>query len=180
VPVHRIELKDAKQWWKGKVEDFHEAALKGVFAAAQRTVQYIVTTLIPNEPRPPVDRGAFRAGWRAGKLPNGAIVQNTLPYASVIEHGARAENVKISHAMIEALTQWVMRKGLAGKAPRGKGARRAEYEVEAKNIAWAIAVSMKRRGIFNNGQGLQILARAENMIEKFVREEVRREMDRVK
>ena len=175
MPIHRIELEDAARWWGGKVEGLREGALRGLYSAALRTVQHIQTSIIPNEPRPPVDRGAFRAGWRAGKLSNGAIIENTLPYASVIERGARAENVKISGPMIEALTEWVKRKGLAGNKPRGD---RTEYDSQARNIAWAIAVSMKRRGIFNDGQGLRVLEKAEKMIPKFVREECAREMRR--
>jgi hypothetical protein len=173
MPTHRIELEDAREWWGEKVEGLREAALRGLYGAALRTVQHIQTSIIPNEAHPPVDRGAFRAGWRAAKLSNGALVQNTLPYASVIEYGAHADNVKISRPMIEALTEWVKRKGLAGNR------RGADFDTNSRNIAWAIAVSMKRRGIFAP-QGLRVLEKAEKKIPQFIQEEVKREMDRVR
>jgi hypothetical protein len=154
------------------------AVMRGCLSTAQRTVQHITTVLIPGEEQPPVFTHAYAAGWHAEKTARGADVVNTIPYGSVIEDGARPENIKIGKAMIEALTQWVFRKGLAGK-PR-TGARRQEQLVEARNIAWAIALHMKKVGIFNrNGRkGLKIAARAKVKAREFLWEEVRRELKR--
>ncbi len=86
--------------------------------------------------------------------------------AGIIEDGARAENIKVGKIMIDALEAWVKRKGI------GKG------EMEPRQIAWAIAISMKKRGIFNGGKGLKILAKAVVGIDRWFAEELKREIER--
>jgi hypothetical protein len=145
----------------------HDAAKAAMLSTALRIVQIITTEIIPAEPRPPVDRGAFRAGWKAKAIEGGAEITNTMPYASIIEYGAKAENIKIGRKMIEALTEWVRRKGLAGPEPG-----------DASRIAWAIAQSMAKRGIFNEGQGLHVLDKAMKNAQKIIDEEYARELKR--
>lgn len=163
------------KWMRGGIE---AASMRGFLSAAERTVEHITTVLIPGEDPPPVFMRAYAAGWHAEKTSRGADVVNTVPYASVIEHGARPENIKIGKAMIDALTEWVIRKGLVGKPKRGEA--RGQQMVDARNVAWAIAMHMKKVGIFNrNGQkGLRIAERAHKKAIGFVREEVKREIER--
>ena len=150
-------------------------AKRAILGMANRIVNRIITVIIPKEPRQPVDRGAYRAAWRAKKDPEGAVITNSMPYSSVIEYGARAENIKIGRAMIEALAKWVLRKGLVAK---GKGAAgKARATAEATSAAWAIARSFQKKGIFN-GKGLRILEKAMAHADEDFAEELRREIGR--
>jgi hypothetical protein len=140
-------------------------------------VGVIQNEIIPAENPQPVDRGAYRAGWRAEATPDGAQVINTNPVAGIIEHGARAENIKVGKKVIDALAEWVARKGLAGKA--STRAARQERMVRARGIAWAIVMTMKKRGIFNrNGsQGLRVAEKALARAKGFYKEEMSRHVD---
>jgi len=151
------------------------AARAGLVSAAMRTVGHITTSLIPAEDPQPVDTGAYRAAWRAEVTEHGADIVNTLPYAPIIEFGARPENIKIGRVMIAALKKWVLRKGFLGS-----GKRSANADAQAESMAWAIAVAMKKRGIFNRGgkRGLRIAEHAAAYAKGIIPEEVRREMAR--
>jgi hypothetical protein len=142
-----------------------QAGERAMLSTALRLVQIITTEIMPAEQRPPVDRGAYRAAWRAKKIQGGAEIVNTLPYAAVIEYGAKAENVKVGRAMIEALTEWVRRKGLAGPEPG-----------DASRMAWAIATNMQKHGIYNGGKGLRILEQALKRLQPVLDEEYAREV----
>lgn len=168
-----MSIEEAPAWIRRLEKEFVPAAERGLVAAAERLVQHIVTEIIPKEPRIPVDKGIFRAGWRVRKIPRGAIVYNAAPHATFINDGVRGENVKIGRAMIDALAKWVVRKGLTGPA---KGAERA---AEGQRIAWAIAKSMKAKGIFAGGKGLKILERALEKAPTFMTEEVKRELEKI-
>jgi hypothetical protein len=165
----KISISQAPAWVSMMGKEIKAAAVKGLYSAAVRTVSHIQTVVIPREPRVPVDRGIYRAGWRAEKLPDGAMVINTVPYASIIELGARAGNIKPGRKMIDALTEWVRRKGLAKKGGT----------LEARQIAWAIARHMQKHGIFNEGKGLRILEKAVVQIPQFIDEEIRREIQKI-
>jgi len=163
-----ISIFEAPRWVGLMGKKIRDAGERGLLSAAIRTVAHIQTEVIPREPRIPVDRGIYRAGWRAVKIPKGAMVINTVPHAVLIEYGVRASNVKAGRKMIEALTAWVKRKGFGGK----KGA-------DAASIAWAIAMSMKKKGIFDGGKGLHILGKASKKIPQFIDEEIGREIGRI-
>ena len=160
-------------------KDIRKAVGLGLFAAAVRGVSVIQNQIIPSRNPQPVDRGIYRAGWRARPLKRGGQVvggeiYNTDPNAGNIELGVRAGNVKIGRAMIDALTEWAMRKGMANRYVQTastvklnrKTGRYAETAAKvkyvkkdagyARGIAWAIAQSMKRRGIFGP-VGLRVL-----------------------
>lgn len=161
-----------------------EAAFKTVMqrvaiATANRMRNHIVTVLIPGETRVPVDRGIFRAGWQARAAPDGAVVYNAAPHAAFVEYGVQAQNVKPGRAMIDALAAWVIRKRIVNKKG-GSPAAKAGQEAEARQVAWAIAMSMQSKGIFNRGKGLRFLERATKMVPKWVSEEIAREVARMK
>jgi|SRR5580693_3824810 hypothetical protein len=173
------DLKTADQWLNVVSITMKEAALRGLNAAAQRTVNHIQTEVIPACVPEPVARGVYKAGWHVVQLHNGAEVVNTVPQAAFIEYGVRAENVKIGRGMIDALAEWVRMKGIGGKVTVSKGGLRKVKKAtldEARAIAWAIAKSMQKKGIFNGGQGFKVLEKAGKMIPRFIREEVVREL----
>lgn len=146
-----------------------KAAGLALYSAALRGVSIIQTQLIPARVPQPVDRGTYRAGWRAepymlGDQIMGGDIFNVELWAVFIEKGVRAANVKIGGAMLRALAQWAVRKGIVdgGEDP--------------KQVAWAIARSMQKRGIFKGGQGLGILAELMSKhMPKIAREELRRQ-----
>ena len=164
------------KWLEGGIQT---VAKKACLSTAMRVVSVITTELIPNEEFPPIFDGHYRSGWRADPTEKGADVYNDIPYASIIEDGARAENIKIGGAMIEALTEWVRRKGLAGPPAKSRSAKATQL-VNARNIAWAIAVSMKTKGIFNRDgrKGLKIAERAMARVPTLFREEFAAELKR--
>ncbi len=157
-----------KRWIKNMKPRMVTAGIRGLHSAAARGVQIIVTEIIPSRIPQPVDRGLYRAGWRFRLEFDGAWIENNEPTAEIIEGGVRAENIKIGRAMIQALTEWVVRKGLtdAEDAPRA---------------AWAIAKSMQRKGIFGGGKGLRIFEefytrRLDPLIKGEIDREIRAEM----
>jgi hypothetical protein len=172
---------------------FKEAALRGARSAAIQLVGIIQNDIIPNEKLPPIFNRAYVAGWRFENTDTGAEVVNTIPYAAVIEWGARAENIKISRAMIDALAEWARLKGLAGRALglTGKAGRSATGDVlvESRRIAWAIAKAMQGfgtrssgydSGIFNRDgrKGLRISQKAAERAPRIIVREVTEELRR--
>lgn len=160
------------QWLDRVVQ---EGAKAGLLSFAMRLVQHITTDLIPSYPRPPVDQGAYRAGWQYKKIDKGARIYNTSPIAAIVEYGVRPENVKAGRAMREALAKWILRKGLAAD------------EKEATQMSFAIAMKMKTTGIFfstsqgaQSGGGLRILERALEKTNPWLREEIGKEIERKK
>ncbi len=141
------------------------AGIRGLRSAGFRGVQDIVGRIIPSRSPQPVDRAIYRAAWRVVDIDGGVAIENLSPHAVFIEEGVRAGNVKAGRAMIDALAAWAQRKGLATSG-------------DAVKIAWAIAMSMKRRGIFGP-RGLGILRELVNdRIDGFIREEVVREVEK--
>lgn len=169
MPTTVIDLKDAARFFQVKTEQARKAAKRGLLSAALRSVQVIVSEIIPSRVPQPVDRGAFLAGWRAVETPDGAEIFNSAYHAPFIEEGVRGSNVKPGRAMIQALAAWAQRKGMA-KDP-----------VEARSMAFAMSKTMQRLGIFNRGsKGLGILRELnERRLNTIVREEVEREMGKV-
>jgi hypothetical protein len=160
-----IELSKADAWVVQIARKHREAGVRGLQSAALRGVQVIVTQIIPSRTPQPVDRAIYRGGWRPVMRPDGADIENLEPHAILVEEGVRASNVKIGRAMIQALTEWAIRKRIATRA-------------EAPGVAWAIAKSMARRGIFGQ-KGLGILRElVDQHLDRIVREEVQREVEK--
>lgn len=160
-------------------ERLRASADRGLLSAVVRLQNLIVTDIIPAEDPPPVDTRTYANAWleKPVKIDGGYMLKNTMPYAAVIDGGARAENIKIGRAMIEALSEWAFRKGMVGR-PRGPAAR-ARAMADAVGVAWAIARSMQKRGIFNrDGKGLRISEKAAKLAPEIAREEIQREVSR--
>lgn len=186
MPTVKFDISEAEEVARHLGFSIDKAAQRAILSLALRIVQHITTYVIPRENPQPVDRGAFRAGWRAKRAPDGAVIMNTLPYAAVIEYGARAENIKISRGMIIALTGWVLRKGIGmSRTPARKKMTRAQMKAarneEARKVAWAIAMSMLKKGIFNREDergGLRVLEKALKIAKHAFADELRREIER--
>ncbi len=166
--------------------EVRERAFAGLVSAGHRVVQVIVSEIIPSfGDRMPVDRGVYRAGWRVQPLKGEGkvLVHNVAPHAAFIEHGVPAGHVRIGRKMIEALAEWVRRKGIGGRTVVSKSGRERRVKAsaaEATAIAWAIAKSMQKKGIFAGGKGLGVLRKVEPRIPGIVKEEVERELRKVK
>jgi len=195
-----------------------------------RAAQVMVTDLIPqNMPRQPVDRGIYKAGWRIDttKMPKEASLVNTVPYAPIIEYGARAENIKVGKRMLDALEEWVIRKGIGGhgkqkvagksskkskssdakptfqdkvdelthllslmageikqkridapivKDEKGRSGIKAVSDADARRTAWAIAMAMKKNGIFNQGKGYRLAQKLAEKLPAMFRAELTEEL----
>jgi hypothetical protein len=174
VPTFRLdELGKFEEWVRSKAAD---GLKRGLASAALRTLGAIQNEIIPAEDPQPVDRGAFRAGWRIETHDKGTDIVNDLPYAPVIDRGARPEAIKIGTAMIQALAEWAKRKGFSPAGiPKG-----GDPEKAWESVAWAIAVNMKKSGIFqrNGVSGLRISEKAVKRLKEFLPEEIRREVER--
>ncbi len=159
-----------------------EAAKKGLLSAAIRTVSDVQNVAIPSTAPMPVDRGIYKAGWKAEAIENGAKVYNDVPYAAIIEDGGQAKNVVLGRKLIDAIAQWVQRKGIGGTTTVSKSgiARVAKVsKTEAVGIAFAIVKSLQARGLFR-GTGLQVFARVARNIPKYIEEEVAKEFRGIK
>lgn len=161
-----IDLAMAGQYFGRMRREIAMAASNGLLLAGHRAVQKIVAEIIPSRSPQPVDRGTYKAGWKAERVTSLVVlISNPEPHAAFIEYGVRAENVKIGTAMIQALAEWALRKGIASD------------EKESIGVAWAIAKAATRQGLFTRqtGKGLGILKELkEQFLEKIVQEEVSR------
>lgn len=162
-----IDISVAPAWVDGLLPEMKAAAARGCLAAAQRGVSEIVGRIIPSRSPQPIDRSIYRAGWKAEPAEGGADLYNAEAHAVLIEDGVRAANVKVGMLMLRALASWAERKGLARKG-------------DGMSAAWGIATNLKKRGIFNGGQGLGILKELlEDRMSDFIEEEVARELERL-
>src|SRR5258706_10382123 len=102
MPTVKSDVSEAEALARYMKIALERVAVRAIHALALGMVQHVVAVVIPREPRQPVDRGAYRAAWKVKKARDGAWVFNGMPYAGVVEFGARPENVKISREMIVA------------------------------------------------------------------------------
>lgn len=178
----RFDLSQGDQLKRYLDDGIKEGVKNGLLSAATRLVGVIQNEIIPAEKPAPIFDAHYKAAWHAEPTERGADVYNDMPYASVIEHGARAENIKIGRKMIDALAEWARRKGVTGHANQSS----PEAHIDARQVAWAIARKMQGTaaspgtGIFNRDgkQGLGILKKGVARLAGFVEEEVRREVKR--
>lgn len=178
-----FDISEGDAFAKFVENQLQEAVHRGLLSAGMRLIGIIQNEIIPAEMPPPVNNRHYAAGWIIDPRDNGDVhVKNTMPYAIIIEKGARAENIKIGRAMIDALTEWVITRGLV--PPARTKSQKAQQVSDAQQIAWAIAMSMKGtvnkqgKGIFNrNGQqGLRIAEKAGKRAPAIVDKEVAREV----
>jgi hypothetical protein len=175
-----VDLKDMVDYVGTLSDDMIEAGRIGMLKAAERGVQTIVCQLIPSRSPQPVDRAIFKAGWKTERIDDNTVaIFNPEPHAPNIEFGVRAENIKVGRAMLKALTEWALRKGIVGNKDVVKNAKGGVAGTPP--VVWAIVNAMKKRGIFNrNGkQGLRIMDElVEKHINLYLREAIALEIKR--
>jgi hypothetical protein len=137
------------------------AAIKGLQSAAVEMHRDIVSSYIPASGLQRF-RGIYAGSWKTKMLPDGAIVFSTAPHAPIIEYGRRA-GAPIGRKMIDELAHWVKVHGLAQTA------------TEVRQIAFAIALSIQRRGMWMPN-GLRILEKACANIQARINKHVAAEM----
>jgi hypothetical protein len=105
------------------------------------TIQEVINN---TQPHVPVDRGAYRRGFKARDDANGCKIVNTVRYAPAIEWGRAPGTMP----PILALAEWVERKGLVPRARAGKKSGWTSWDRRqgALQIAWLIARKIKARG----------------------------------
>lgn len=166
-----VSLEDAGRHFDQLKIRHKEAVLRGLVSAANRGKNTIISQIIPSRSPEPTDRGIYRAGWKVEHDQNSATIFNPEVHAIFIEHGVQGQNIKIGFMMINALAEWVVRKGIATDVKK------------ARSIAWAIATKMKQRGIFygkSGSGGLGILKELrENFLPTFIQEEIVRELNKL-
>ncbi len=173
-----VRLVDASRWVGRMTDAMLSGARRGLRKAAERGVQKIIVEIIPSRSPQPVDRGVYKAGWKTDVIDEDRVaIMNPEPHAVFIEEGVRPENVKPGFAMRRALYEWVLRKGIA------------QDEKEAIAITWAIAMKMKKTGIFRlqggkgaaikGGRGLRVLAELKQLyLDDLIKQEIVREVNR--
>ena len=166
-----IKLEAAPAWIDRLKVNTHKAGMQAAMDAARKGWRDIVAVILPSfGTQQPVGRGTYKAGWRAEATPRGARVYNrTYPQAPLIEYGVPASNVKPGRAMREALEEWIHVKGLSPRDPK----------MSILSFAWAIAMSLKKHGIFNGGRGLHIIDKAVPIMVKEFGEAFKRRVDRL-
>jgi len=183
-----MSLKQGSAWVRGIANNLPTAAKRGLYSAGLR-----IMSDLQNDNSLPRDRGMYRAGWRCEPTDYGADVYNVTNQALFIEHSVRPENVKIGPKVIQALAEWVKRKGLGvtykavalgkkgGQWVEGHGyvKKMKPAAAEILRIAWAIARTHKKRGIFNSPVGLRPLQTAFGKnARRYAEAEVKREISR--
>lgn len=165
-----VPLSKAGAQFEGLKQEMKVAAYRGLVAAGARGLQVLIVEIIPKRVPQPVDRGTYKAGWKLRIGPDYVEIYNDETVAPIIEDGARASNIKVGRALLEALASWALRKGLAND-PK-----------EALRVAWGIARIMQKRGIFNRDgkSGLGILRElVEWRLDNIIETEVLRALGRI-
>jgi len=170
----RYDLKDYSGMLANMNDDLKKTLEAAALSAGFKIVQYIQTSVIPATQPQPVDRGLYRAGWKAKPIKNGVYVFNRVPHASFVEYGVR--NVVPGKKTIDALTKWVKRKGIGSRVVTGKGGKmrvKKPTAQQARQIAYAIAMGAKKKGgFFNRGTGLKVFGKAMKQAKRIFKEEI--------
>jgi len=128
----------------GKLDAKTEAAaVRGFRRAAAFLHGRVVLEIKQAQPHPAVDTGELANSVNTTMIPGGAIVSVDAPHAPVMEYGRRAGS---RMPPVDAIADWVRRKGLAG-APRAGKRSAASYESAIRGIAFVIARSIAQKGV---------------------------------
>ena len=185
---HTVKLRDYSRLVAEFGVEAPRRGRKAMFSAATRGMKRSVL-LTSKGDRKPVDRGAYRRGWRVRRHPDGAVLYNPVSYAPIVEAGSRPH-----WAPLQPLIEWVVRKGLSGGKARSseilvkragrmnkqgrltKGAQRSGMRLfEAVEIARRIRFKIAKKGT----KGHWILKRASRRFKKYIHEEIKSELRRI-
>ncbi|GAC1446922.1 MAG: hypothetical protein PVSMB8_04840 [Vulcanimicrobiaceae bacterium] len=165
-----LDAKGGKELEAFLAEKSVNAVRRAIISAGFRTLGAIQNEIIPAlQPHAPIDRRAYVAAWHLEIREDLVELVNSIPHAVLIDKGVRAEHVKVGRIMIDALAAWVLRKGLAGKG--------ASASVTARQIAWAISMTMKKVGIFGR-TGMRVGEKALKKFQEYLPDELHRAVRR--
>lgn len=172
MPVKTLTIKQAVEWFSpaGMGAAMSKAALKGLYSAALRAKKELATKAMTElGTEVPVDRRVYAAGWMAERMPDGAVIYNSVPHAVFIEYGVPGANVVASKKAQLAIAEWAKRK-LGGIDDK-----------KAWQVAGGILASMRSKGIFRRGQGLRVLERyLASSMPAVMRDEIEREVKKIR
>lgn len=160
-----IKIDEVGKWPAAIVAQHKGLILKTMRVAVRVNAPGLIQAAIASYPRQPVHTGDYKRSWKIKDIDNGVIVYNPTLQAGIIEHGRRP-GFGVSRSGIDAIARWVhlhgmdkvqvsrrerairrrMRLGGSDKAAI-KWRGRWQQENLARSIAFAIALSIKRRGL---------------------------------
>ncbi len=119
---------------------FPDAVQAGMREGAQLLKGALVQNAIAaTDPYQPVDRAAYKGGWRSNDVAGGAVVFNIAKQAIWIERGRAPGPVPVS-----VIAAWVKRKGLYRDV--AKSAKSKAGQDAITHIAWAISKKLGAKG----------------------------------
>lgn len=137
---------------QARLEAQHRSVVQVTHEAAQMGLLRIDQSIVQSEPHKPVDQGFYRASHQVDLDNHGATIGSDAPYAAVIEYGARP-----FMPPIDALYRWAYRKFRVqlvrqyrverSKGNRSRAGQEGYRQLQAENIAWAVARKIARKGI---------------------------------
>jgi hypothetical protein len=150
---------------------------EGIKRGIQRAKVRAIGVLKANTPKN--DTGLLKNAW----IVTGSGVTNTAPHAGIIERGARPHSV--NREGIEALTEWVRRKGLvvhmvsSGPIPKVRKLTRKEASADkdVSAIVWAIVTHLKKQGQEGTFYIQKSLPRLNKILEEEVIEALTKSME---
>lgn len=141
------------------------AVTKGLRQAGYDLAAEAVRQVDAVEPRPPVNFGQLRSGFRMVRKPDGAHVENITPHAAHMEFGTRPH-----HTPISALRKWARQK-LRGRGQVATGyqgpVRRMLHqhaEDEIESLAKRAQRSIAKRGTAARGFWRRALAKLPHFV----------------
>lgn len=183
-----VDLSQLEAFANSFTDKVEAAAIKGIQSAVARGEREIKAVIIPNKkPRPPTNKGIYKAAWRTEIEPDGASLVNSTPYAPMIEYGVRPESVHYSWTLYYALREWVLQKGIYKRGRSPARTVKAQRKLDAQDAAidsfiFLMIRKMKKVGIFHDEQGnlglhiLGDLIKEGGPMEKFLQDEIEREV----
>lgn len=123
--VYNVTLEQFAEAVRNIPKEGEQAVIRGLRSTARICQRYTVEEIRRAQPYAPVDRGELANSVDTATIETGAITHVDAPHAPFIEFGTRPH-----WAPLEALTEWVRRKGIVGKR------RKSETRSEAARRGW--------------------------------------------
>lgn len=140
----RITPKELPAELRARVRGGPVLVRKATYLAAVRGQAYMKSVT-------KVDRGQLKNAWKAKRVDNGAVLENSAPYAGVIELGARPHPVGVY--VWSLIREWVRRNityQVKAKSGKNKGKlvtkRHSKDDEMLDEITWGIVGKIRREG----------------------------------
>lgn len=147
--AEQISLSMLGAWFRRQPDEMQAVSHAACLAAAQGSRGVVARTIRETTPYPPVDTGAYRAGWTATPETYGAALSNAIDYAGAIEVGTGPHLVPY-----QTLLEWAERK-LRGARP-SVSSRRSSTKATGSRARTSMRVTGAGGG---SGQSLGAKAR---------------------